>query len=344
MNSLIAKLGRRALGGGRLSRLDLLGLAEASRRCAHDLLYWANKIRTGRFGNTVSFCSIVPGKIGNCSEDCKWCAQSAMCAAPGQKPRRTPIAEIAAAARSASQLGAACLGIVNSGRRPAKIDLDLVIQAVSAIKAQTGRAPAADLQVCASLGELTEDQARRLAEAGVGRYHHNLETSRGFFPKVVTTHAYDDRLATLAGARRAGLSICCGGLFGLGETWADRVELAITLRDEVRPDIVPLNFLHPIPGTPLEKAPPLAPIDILSIIALFRLAMPQVDIKIAGGRQKNLRDLQSWVFYAGATSCIVGSYLTTSGRPPADDLQMVADLGLQVIKTLPAEPIAGKGD
>ena len=131
------------------------------------------------------------------------------------------------------------------------------------------------------------------------------------------------------------MSLCCGGIFGLGESWDDRVDLALTLRDEVHPDVVPLNFLHPIPGTPLEKARPLAPMEILTIIAVFRLVLPRVDLKVAGGREVNLRDMQSWIFHAGATSCLIGNYLTTQGRPAEEDLQMIADLGLAVVKELP---------
>jgi biotin synthase len=131
--------------------------------------------------------------------------------------------------------------------------------------------------------------------------------------------------------------VCCGGIFGLGESWEDRVDLALALRDVVKPVAVPLNFLHPIPGTPLENALPMPPMEILSIIALFRLAMPSADIKIAGGREVNLRDLQSWVFQAGATSLMVGDYLTTTGRAVADDLRMLADLGLKPVKAWPGE-------
>lgn len=185
-----------------------------------------------------------------------------------------------------------------------------------------------------SLGAISADQARQLAQAGIHRYHHNLETSRRFFPSMVTTHGYDERLETLAAARAVGMSLCSGGIFGIGETWADRVDLALLLRDQVRPDVVPLNFLHPIPGTPLEHARPMPPTEILAIIAVFRLLLPTADIKVAGGRCLNLRDLQSWIFHAGATSLMVGDYLTTPGRDAAADRQMVQDLGLKLVRQL----------
>ncbi len=183
---------------------------------------------------------------------------------------------------------------------------------------------------CASLGELDAATSRRLRTAGVVRYNHNLETSRRHFPRVVTTHGYEDRLSTLRTARAAGMSLCCGGIFGIGETWEDRIELALTLRDQVKPDVVPLNFLDARPDTPLADAKPLSPLECLHIIAVFRFFLPMADIKIAGGRRL-LRDLQSWVFHAGASSLMVGDYLTTPGRDVSMDKQMVTDLGLELV-------------
>jgi biotin synthase len=208
-----------------------------------------------------------------------------------------------------------------------------VVAAASEIRERHG----GEIYICASLGELTPQQANRLAEAGVTRYNHNLESSRRFYPNVVSSHSYDDRLATLAAARQAGIGLCCGGIFGLGETWEDRVDLALTLREQVGPKIVPLNFLSPIPGTPMEHATPLTPPEILAIIAIFRLALPAVDLKVAGGRETNLRSLQSWIFHAGATSIITsvtGKYLTTPNQGAAADLQMIRDLGLEIVSEL----------
>jgi biotin synthase len=179
----------------------------------------------------------------------------------------------------------------------------------------------------ASLGTLTAEQARRLAAAGVRNYNHNLETSRRFFPQVVSTHGYDERIATVKAAHAAGMRVCCGGIIGLGESLADRVELALTLR-ELPVESVPLNFLNPIPGTPFEHNPPLAPLEALQTVAMFRFVLPERQIKIAGGRESCLRDLQSWMFYAGADSCMVGNYLTTRGRDLAADMRMLADLDL----------------
>jgi biotin synthase len=186
-----------------------------------------------------------------------------------------------------------------------------------------------ELSVCVSWGIITTEQARRLAGAGVSRYNHNLETSERHFGNIVTTHKYADRVRTIEAVKEAGLGICAGGIFGIGETEADRVDMALELR-RLGADTVPMNFLHPIEGTPLGDAPTLKPRQILRIIAIYRFILPKTNLKIAGGRVLNLRDLQSWMFYAGATSILSGDYLTTTGRAVAEDMQMLADLGLEV--------------
>ena len=320
-------MAQRVLEGGRLGRDDLLTLVDLSRNDVHDLIYWAWRLRLARFGRRVRLCCIIAGKVGGCSENCKWCAQSAAISA---KPQYATMGQILQTAQVAHDRHAAGIGIVNSGRRPSQAELQTVIDAAAEIR----RLHDKEIYVCASLGELTPDQASRLAAAGVQRYNHNLESSRRFYPSVVSSHSYEDRLATLATARRAGMKLCCGGIFGLGETWEDRVDLALTLRDEVGPEVVPLNFLHPIPNTPMENITPLTPTEALAIIAIFRLAMPEVDLKVAGGRESNLRGLQSWIFQAGATSIITGGYLTTPGQGSDADLQMIQDLGLEIVRDL----------
>lgn len=328
MNHDIASLGRRVLDGGVLNREELQQLADSASSNPFDLMYWAYRVREKHFSNAVRFCSIIPGKSGACSEDCKWCAQSAACS-DGMPLSRTPMEDIHAAAARADERGATCFGIVNSGRHPSSRD---VADAIAAAGEMRRRHP--ELGLCASLGELTPQQARQLASGGVKRYNHNLESSRRFYATVVTSHAYDDRIATLQAASAAGMQLCCGGIFGLGESWADRIDLALTLRSEIRPAVAPLNFLHPVPGTPLQDRPRMEPLEILTIIALFRLAMPTIDLKVAGGREMNLRDMQSWIFYAGATSVIIGNYLTTTGQPVERDMQMLADMGLRVVRGL----------
>ena len=292
-----------------------------------ELIDRASRLRYARFGRQVRLCSIVPGKLGGCEGNCRWCAQASVADSGHDTPRHTSREEIIAAARDAADLGSSAIGIVNSGLAPTAADLAAVIAAAEDV-AREGR-----IRICASLGSLSDVQAVALANSAVTRYHHNLETSRRFLPSVTTSSDYDRKLETLRRAKAAGLAICCGGLFGLGETWADRLDLARTLRDGVGPDIVPLNFLSPIPGTPLADRPVLPPVEILAIIAMFRLILPEADIKIAGGRS-NLRDLQSWMFHAGATSCMIGNYLTTTGRSVEDDQRMLSDLGLEVVREL----------
>ncbi|MFW6146022.1 MAG: biotin synthase BioB [Planctomycetota bacterium] len=306
-------------------RDEAMGWVEAD---LDDLIARAWRVRRARFGCDVAFCSIGAGKVGACGEDCKWCAQSARYATPIERGvRRAEPETLIAAARRADGRGVGRFGIVNSGRRPTETDL-------VAVEAVAGRLNGGAVALCASLGEIDLATARRLKVAGVRRYHHNLETSRRVYGHMVTTHTWDDRLATLKAARAGGLDLCSGGLFGLGETWADRIDLAITLREEVRPASVPLNFLQPIPGTPLADAPRLTPAECLRIIAVFRLLMPDVDLKVAGGRQANLRGRQSRIFHAGATGLMVGDYLTTSGRDVEADRQMVADLDLRLVGQL----------
>lgn len=327
----IEHLGRRVLDGESLTREQALRLADVPPAELPDLFVWSNRVRAQHFGNQVTFCSIGAGKLGRCGEDCAWCAQSAHHGAcRSSEESWNGAVELAHAATSAVAGVAGCFGLVNSGRRPTAADWDRIDQCLSAI----GESVGGTAGVCASLGELDAASASRLRDLGVRRYNHNLETSRRFFGQVVGTHAYDDRLATLRTARQAGLGLCCGGIFGLGESWADRVDLALTLRDEVQPEVVPLNFLHPIAGTPLADRPPLEPMECLHIVALFRMILPGADIKIAGGRHVNLRDLQSWAFLAGASSLLVGNYLTTLGRDVETDLQMARDLGLEVVREL----------
>jgi len=244
------------------------------------------------------------------------------------------IDELMCVAQSAAEVGARNFCLVSSGARLSQEEFDAVLAAGREIGRRTG------LAMCASLGALSPDDARRLVEAGFVRYNHNLETSARFFPKVCSTHTYEDRVRSARAVRDAGLELCCGGLFGMGETDEDRVDLAMAVRD-LGADVVPLNFLHPIPGTPLGDAAPIEPLKILSIIALFRLLLPDRLIKVAGGRGRNLRDLQSLAFLAGADSCIIGNYLTTTGRPPEDDLAMFRDLGLEPARS-PARPWQGE--
>jgi len=226
-------------------------------------------------------------------------------------------------AQEAKAMGASRFAIVTSGKALSEKELDKAVQAIRLIK-EAGLIP------CASLGMLTRDAALQLKQAGLNRYHHNLETAPSFFPSICTTHAYEEDLDSLKSAQEAGLQLCSGGIFGLGESPEQRLELAYTLKEE-GVDSVALNFLDPIPGTPLENARPLSPLEHLRFVALFRFILPDKDIRICGGREYGLRDLHPLVLWAGASGIMIGNYLTTKGRNHQADLQMIRDLGLEMI-------------
>lgn len=288
----------------------------------------ATRVRKRSFGKNVSLCSIVNAKSGLCPEDCAFCAQSAHHATSVAQYPLLDEQTLLAGARAAAANGSGCYGIVTSGSgiRSGE-ELDRICSVIRQIRAEGLIAPGA------SLGTLDEYSVQALKEAGLVTYHHNLETSRSFFPQICSTHAYDDDIATVRLAKRAGLRVCSGGLFGLGETMEQRVELALTLR-ELDVDSVPINFLDPVEGTPLAGSNNLTPLECLQSIALFRLILPKAHITICGGREKNLRDLHSWLFMAGASGIMTGNYLTKEGRQPGDDRQMIADLGLTLAEGL----------
>jgi len=322
MNRIIAGIAEYVLEGGRLTPEEINTLAAESKKDLYALLYQANEIRQHHFGHRIQICSIVPGRLGGCSQDCKFCAQSARYKTGFDQTQTLSDEQILEAAQQAKSNGVTRFGIVYSGNNAGDNELERLRNIIKKIKENIG------LKVCASLGMLNEDQTARLAEAGLSRYNHNLETSERNFPNIVTTHKYTDRVQTIRAAKKAGLSLCAGGIFGVGETDRDRVQMALELR-KLDVDTVPMNFLHPIKGTPFEKTRALVPLEILRIVALYRFILPDKTLKIAGGRVLNLRDLQSWMFYAGANAILSGNYLTTSGRSVKEDLQMLCDLALQ---------------
>ena len=287
------------------------------------LLSSACRVRGHFKGTGVKLCAIVNAKSGRCSEDCAFCAQSAHYKTqvevyPLMDPR-----QILQQARWAESMGVRRFSIVTSGKSPRGEEIEKVIQALHLMREETG------LTLCASLGIITEQEAHQLKEAGLRCYHHNLETAASFFSKICTTHRYEENRDTLKWAKQAGLEVCSGGIFGLGESPQQRLELAFTLK-ELDVDSVALNFLHPIPGTPLETIKPLPPLEILRSVAVFRFIVPDKDIRICGGRESGLRDLHPLVLWAGANGIMIGNYLTTRGRDHHSDLQMIQDLELEV--------------
>jgi biotin synthase len=295
----------------------------------YELFARAGRLRHERRGDRVGLCAIVNAKSGSCPEDCAFCAQSAGARSTIELYPLLPAEVIVDAARKAERNGAACFGIVTSGRSLARDkDLDRVAAAVGMVARET------PLRASASLGILGDDALLRLRDAGLARYHHNLETAESFWPQVCSTRPWSESVDTIRRAQAAGLSTCCGGIFGLGESLAQRVDLLAAVRD-LGADSVPINFLNPIPGTRLEDAPPLPPLEALAVIAVARLMMPDREIRVCGGRERVLGEFQSWIFLAGADGMMVGGYLTTPGRAVDEDLRMIAAAGLEVARRPP---------
>jgi biotin synthase len=320
----IAELGQRVLNGGELHREEALFLFNLEESAdIYDLLSWANRVRESFKGNKIHLCSIVNAKAGACSENCSFCAQSSFYQTGSPKYGFVDPEPVADAADEANKNGVTAVGLVAAwkGLNEGPM-LDEVCARITEMKAGGKTRPDASLGIIKN-----QKVADRLKEAGLECYGHNLESSRRFFPNTCTTHTFDDRLQTIGYLKKAGIKICSGGIIGMGETRADRCDLAFTLK-EIGANVVPVNILNPIPGTPFEKNPPLAPLEILKTIACFRLILPRQEIMVAGGRTVNLRDMQSMVFMAGASALMVGNYLTTLNQPVEKDLQMLKDLGL----------------
>ena len=284
-----------------------------------ELMRQALATKLARRGTSFSLCSIINAKSGRCSEDCHFCAQSAHYQTEAPVYPLLDKALILAAAREAQKNGASRFSLVTSGRGLASADLPQVLDIIRAIRKEVG------IKVCASLGILGETELRQLKEAGLSRYHHNLETSREFFPQICTTHSFADRVATIKAAQDVGLSVCSGGIFGLGESEADRLSMAMSLA-ECGIDSVPINILIPLPGTPCAGLAPLAIAEILRSIALYRLILPLAAIRLAAGRESALADFLSSAFMAGADGMMIGGYLTQRGRSPEADRQFAEEI------------------
>jgi biotin synthase len=325
MRFTIATIADRIVAGGRITADEALSLSLIRGADLFFLFAEANRVKVHFIGEQVHLCSIINAKSGHCPENCAFCAQSSHHKTEAPVFPLVDEEQMVLCAREAQANGSTCYGIITSGSGITKgEELTRICRAVRRIRSET------TITLSCSLGIIDTDTAMALKEAGVETYHHNLETSRSFFPNVCTTHDYEDDVNAIRIAKNAGMKVCCGGIFGMGETVAQRVELALTLR-ELDVDSIPLNFLNPIPGTRLEEADFITPFECLTTIALFRLILPEKKISICGGREKNLRDLQSWMFIAGASGTMIGNYLTTTGRIPEADRQMLKDLELEVI-------------
>jgi len=320
LSPLAGRVGEGALAGRGAPPEEALELARSAP--LDELLFAAGRVREAHFGNRIECCSIANVRSGRCTEDCKFCAQSGHYATDAKPSGLLDEGAVRRAARGARQRGASGFALVSSGCGPAAAELDEYCRRLQSV-AEEG------IAAHASLGVLDAGGARRLAAAGVRVYNHNLETARSFFPELCSTHDYDRRLATLGALKEAGIERCSGGIFGAGESWEQRIELGAELAG-LGIERVPVNFLDPIPGTPLEGREPLPAREGLRIIAVFRLMLPAARIQVCGGRELVLGPLQPLAFAAGATGVILGNYLTTRGRPAEEDLAMCRALGLEL--------------
>jgi biotin synthase len=305
-----------------LTRNECLDVLATPDSRVMELLAAAFKVRERYFGKKVRLQMLLNAKSGACQEDCGYCSQSAVSTADIERYGLLSRDQMLDGARRAAASRAQRYCVVISGRSPLDREVEEIAEAVRAVKKEI------PIQVCCSLGLLSEQQARSLKAAGVDRINHNLNTSEAYHPAICSTHTYQDRLATIRHARAAGLEICSGGIIGMGEQDDDIVELALALR-EVRPDSIPLNMLHPVEGTPLQNCRHLTPQRCLKIFSLFRFLHPRTEIRVAGGREFNLRSLQPLALYA-ADSLFVNGYLTTPGQLAPDAWKMITDLGFEI--------------
>jgi len=320
---MISKLKNKVLSGEEITKEEALSLVNLEESRTMELLAAANEIKENYQGKKVDLCSIVSAKAGSCSEDCTFCSQSAHYDTGVNSYPLMAKEDILARAKKMDDSGAEHFGIVTSGRGVVSDqDFSELIEAFKLIKEET------NLEVCASLGTLDEKRAQKLSEVGLKRYNHNLETSESYYSEICTTHSYQDRIKTVKFLKERGMEVCSGGIIGLGESFADRIELAFTLK-ELDVDSVPVNILNPVAGTPLADNPKVPPMEALKTAAIFRFILPTKVIKLCGGREKNLRDLQSLSLLSGINGLLVGNYLTTEGRAVAEDLKMIEDLGLE---------------
>lgn len=284
-----------------------------------ELVTLANNVRKEGVGNKIELCNILNAKSGLCSEDCKFCAQSAHHNTNVSVYPLKSKEEMLDAAKKAKEIGAERFDIVTSGNRLTKDELTTIAEVVKHVTSKMG------LKMCASLGKLTRDELLLLKDAGLTRYHHNIETSRNFYPKIVSTHSFEERVETIKTAKSIGLEVCSGGIIGLGESWDDRIDMALELK-ELNVDSVPINVLVPIDGTPLEKKYNISCMDAIRTVAIFRIILKDKIIKLAAGRETVLKDFQSMAFMAGANGMLIGGYLTIRGRSVEEDHKLVEEI------------------
>ena len=314
------RIAEEIINGRRLNRED--DLAFFMEEDLDSLCRGADEIRRRLRGDRADLCSIINGRSGRCGEDCKFCAQSSCHNAKiNEYPFLEP-EEILEDCRRHERQGVGRYSVVTAGRALNGREMDLALRAYRSMKENC------KIELCASHGLLSQEDFYRLAEAGISRYHANIETSRRNFPHICTTHTYDDKLEVIRRARNAGLAVCSGGIIGMGETWEDRVDMAFSLY-EMEIKSIPINILQPIPGTPFGTLPPLSEEEILRTIAMFRYINPDAEVRLAAGRN-SMEHSGKKVFTAGANAAITGDMLTTSGNNIADDMAMLTSMGFEV--------------
>lgn len=317
---MIEELKKRVLAGEQINRAEALRLAEAPLK---ELTEAADEIRTRFCGRTFDLCTIINGKCGRCSEDCKYCAQSVhyhtACTGAYELLRAEKLVE---QAKYNAEQGVLRYSIVTSGKRLSDREVDAVCESIREIRAQVG------ILVCVSFGLLSERQFEKLKRAGASRVHCNLETSERYFPQVCTTHTYRDKIETLKAAIRAGLEVCSGGIIGLGETMEDRIDMVLTAR-ELGVKSIPVNLLNPIPGTPYEHNPVLTNEELCRTATVFRFLIPDASIRLAGGRGL-VEDKGEKCFKSGANAAISGDMLTTAGITVQTDMELLKNIGYEV--------------
>jgi len=329
-------LAQRVLDGHRVTRDEALAILQVHDEELLDLLAAAYRIRRRHFGNTVQLYFLMNAKSGLCPEDCSYCSQSKDSTAEIPRYNLLNRAKLLDGARIAYERGSSTYCLVISARGPNEREIAAVETIVPEIKSRF------NLNICACLGLLTSEHARRLAACGVDQVNHNLNTSAEHYEEICTTHTFQDRLDTLRAVRDAGMKICSGGILGLGQRDTDIVSMAFELRD-LRAEMIPVNFLNPIDGTPLAGVDHLNPRSCLKALAMFRFTNPAAEIRIAGGREMHLGSMQCLGLYA-ANSMFVGDYLTTKGQPPAADYRMIEEMGFVIVRNdgaVPAEALAG---
>ncbi|MCD7825960.1 MAG: biotin synthase BioB [Clostridiaceae bacterium] len=316
-----AFLTKKVLEGGQIQREEALALLETD---LEELCEAADRIRQHFCGNAFDLCTIINGKSGKCSEDCKYCAQAGCYQTDVDTYALLPSDKIAEGAKYNAQRGVARYSIVTSGRRISKQELDQVCDSIRDIKETV------DISVCGSFGLLEEEDFCKLKKAGVTRIHNNLETSRRYFGEVCTTHTYEDKIAAIQAAKRAGLEVCSGGIMGIGETMEDRIDMFLDIR-ALGVKSIPINLLNPIPGTPYEKKERLSADELRRIIAVARFIVPDAMVRMAGGRGL-LPDKGEACFRGGANAAISGDMLTTSGITIEKDMELLERLGYQAAR------------